>query len=161
MKLGSKGIGWLIFGAMIIFSVTESDGWRSALSTIVLGAVFVSIYFMKQKFDTDGIGWYICGGTLMAFLCESESLSDMLFSLVLAVICLGVFYRKNKAGVDDMIDDIDQEISDYSPEWMNKGLAEGGGPEVTVTEETVEVTADQNASDSAEDEVEFEIEVKE
>lgn len=154
MKLSANGIGWLIFGALICASVTEASGWRSALSTLVLGAVFISIYLMKQRFKTHGIGWYICGGVLLAFICDADELSDMFISLVIAAACLIVFYFRNKESVDELIDEIDDGVTGYSPDWIydeNAAAQEAA--------EAADETAD--AGSAGETDVEFEIEVKE
>ena len=157
MKLSAKGIGWLIFGLLICFSITETHGWRSILSTLVLGAVFISIYFMKQRFKTHGIGWYICGGVLLAFICEADEVSDMLISLVIAAACLVVFYVRNKESVDDLIDDIDGGRSGYSPDWIydeNRDI-----PDEVPHEETAGAASGDQPAEASD--IEFDVDIKE
>ena len=96
MKLSTKGIGWLIAGGIICLSATESYGFRSTLSTIALGMVFILIYVMKQIFDPRGIGWFIPGGVLLAFLVEEGFTEEGLTTLVISTACLVAFYLKNR-----------------------------------------------------------------
>ena len=122
MKFSTKGIGWLIFGALVCFSATESYDLPGIASSIALGLVFIAIYLMKQKFNPRGLGWFIVGGILLAFCLDQflsivggfasrlsvlpDELSDLLIGFILAAGCMFMFYRRNKAAIDDVADDI-------------------------------------------------------
>lgn len=134
MKLTKKGIGWLIFGALVIMSSTEAYGVRETVSTIALGLVFVAVYFMKQFFKPRWYGLFILAGVLLAYCVEADSASDMVYPLLIAVVLMGVFYYLNKVGVDDMIDGIDSvdddelENFDYvDPETYEEPARESAG----------------------------------
>jgi hypothetical protein len=100
MKFTTKGIGWLIFGVIVCASSTEAYGIAAKMSTIMLGLVFVLVYFLKQLFVPRGIGWFIAGGVLVAFTVE-EGLSDEgLMAVGIAAACLMVFYFRNKDGLE-------------------------------------------------------------
>ena len=107
MRFTSKGIGWLIAGAIICAVSVESDSWASAAGTLLFGLVFVSVYFIKQFFDPRGTGWFIAGGIFLAFSVETllgvtggllknsflnrDDLSTTLIGLVIAGGCLFAF----------------------------------------------------------------------
>lgn len=162
MKMTTKGIGWLIFGTIVCLSMTEADGVRGALSSVFLGAVFVSIYFIKQRFDPKGIGWYIASGVFLAFLVEADSASNLIIALVIAVACMMEFLRRNRKEVQDVINDADEGISEYSPDWMNEGSAEVPEEETVVSvSPEVEAAAEEASKQGSSEEVEFEIDIKE
>ena len=100
MKFTSKGIGWLIFGVIVCASSTEAYGIAAKLSTIMLGLVFVLVYFLKQIFVPRGIGWFIAGGILVAFAVEEGLTDDGLLAVGIAAACLMVFYFRNKDGLE-------------------------------------------------------------
>ncbi len=100
MKLTAKGIGWLIFGVIVCASSTEAYGIAAKLSTIMLGLVFVLVYFLKQLFVPRGIGWFIAGGILVAFTVEEGLTDDGLLAVGIAAACLMVFYFRNKDGLE-------------------------------------------------------------
>lgn len=121
MKFTSEGIGWLIAGGIICASATGSDGFASAIGTLMIGLVFAAVYFIKQFFDPAGLGWFIAGGILLAFCVETmigvagglfrnsflnrDDFSDTLVALVTALGCMFAFYLKNKSEIDDLDDD--------------------------------------------------------
>lgn len=158
MRLTKDGIGWLIFGILVVWSCTEAAGIMAMLSTIALGGVFILLYVIKQFFHPDGIGWYICGGILVSFCIESGYNSDTVISLILGSICLYVFYMKNKDEIDDMfngigmgymtdpLDDFSYTDSDADPDpdtyssaetYADLGMAEDNTTVVQVVEETI------------------------
>jgi hypothetical protein len=96
MKFTTKGIGWLIFGVIVCASSTEAYGIAAKMSTIMLGLVFVLVYFLKQLFVPRGIGWFIAGGILVAFAVEEGLTDDGLLAVGIAAACLMVFYFRNK-----------------------------------------------------------------
>jgi hypothetical protein len=100
MKFTTKGIGWLIFGVIVCASSTEAYGIAAKLSTIMLGLVFVLVYFLKQIFVPRGIGWFIAGGILVAFAVEEGLTDDGLLAVGIAAACLMVFYFRNKDGLE-------------------------------------------------------------
>lgn len=100
MKFTTKGIGWLIFGVIVCASSTEAYGIAAKLSTIMLGLVFVLVYFLKQLFVPRGIGWFIAGGILVAFAVEEGLTDDGLLAVGTAAACLMVFYFRNKDGLE-------------------------------------------------------------
>ena len=53
MRLTKDGIGWLIFGILVVWSCTEANSIPEALSTIALGGVFILIYVIRQFFKPD------------------------------------------------------------------------------------------------------------
>lgn len=129
MKLTKKGVGWLIFGLLVVFSATESDDIPGIASSIALGLVFIALYFMKQRFDPKGTGWFIMGGMLLAFCLDEVlsavlgfvsklsilpgDLSDILISLLCAFGCLFMFYRSNKEELHDYADEVGVDIYDF------------------------------------------------
>lgn len=100
MKFTTKGIGWLIFGVIVCASSTEAYGIAAKMSTIMLGLVFVLVYFLKQLFVPRGIGWFIAGGILVAFAVEEGLTDDGLLAVGIAAACLMVFYFRNKDGLE-------------------------------------------------------------
>ena len=139
MKLSTKGIGWLIAGGIICLSATESYGFRSTLSTIALGMVFILIYVMKQIFDPRGIGWFIPGGVLLAFLVEEGFTEEGLTTLVISTACLVVFYLKNREELqaimngerivyDDEYDEYYEEDEAYADEEDYDESVQDEGP---------------------------------
>lgn len=100
MKFTTKGIGWLIFGVIVCASSTEAYGIAAKMSTIMLGLVFVLVYFLKQLFVPRGIGWFIAGGVLVAFAVEEGLTDDGLLAVGIAAACLMVFYFRNKDGLE-------------------------------------------------------------
>jgi len=159
MRLTKEGIGWLIFGVLVVCSCTEADSVVSALSTIALGGVFILLYLLKQFFIPDGIGWYICGGVLVAFCIESGYNSDTLISLILGMICLFVFYTKNKADFDELFSgaamgyrtDPFDDFSHADPDtYYGPDEEESVEETVEIVEETTVTTEDAaDASDTA------------
>ena len=109
MKLTLKGIGWLIFGLLIIASSVETYGWADKLSTIGIGLTFVLVYVMKQFFKPRWYGFFIAGGILASFCFYNGANKELIMPLTLAVVFLGIFYLKNKEPVDDMMDGIDSQ----------------------------------------------------
>ena len=101
MKFTTKGIGWLIFGVIVCASSTEAYGIAAKLSTIMLGLVFVLVYFLKQLFVPRGIGWFIAGGVLVAFVVEEGLTEEGLISVGIAAACLAVFYFRNRQDIDN------------------------------------------------------------
>lgn len=100
MKFTTKGIGWLIFGVIVCASSTEAYGIAAKMSTIMLGLVFVLVYFLKQLFVPRGIGWFIAGGVLVAFTVEEGLTDEGLMAVGIAAACLMVFYFRNKDGLE-------------------------------------------------------------
>jgi len=118
MRFTSKGIGWLIAGAIIAASAVDSDSLSSAAGTLLFGLVFAAVYVIKQFFDPKGTGWFIAGGIMLAFSVETMlgvtggilknsfldrgDLSTTLIGLIIACACLFAFYRNNKHAVDHL-----------------------------------------------------------
>ena len=109
MKLTFKGIGWLIFGLLIIASSFETYGWADKLSTIGIGLTLVLVYVMKQFFKPRWYGFFIAGGILASFCFYNGANRELIMPLTLAVVFLGIFYLKNKEPVDNMMDGIDSQ----------------------------------------------------
>ena len=165
MKLSSKGIGWLIAGALICASAFPGNGIADMVSTIMIGLVFIAIYFMKQKFKPRGLGWFIAGGIMTAYLMDclldmaggifsqytgSSEFSDLLFSAIFACFFLFMFYRSNKVVLDDIADGADHVEESEFP------YQEEVFTEETVTVETEKV---EKVVKRAEDAANVEIEV--
>lgn len=162
MKLSTKGLGWLIFGLLVIASSTESYGLKSKLSTIALGAVFVAVYLMKQYFRPRLYGLFIAGGVLLAFCIEADHDSSLVYSFILACVFMALFYLKNRNSVNDMIDTVDSagdeelENFDYvAPETYEEPSAQDA---YNAQEEGEEAAIEIDAS--VPDTVEFEFEPK-
>ena len=118
MRFTSKGIGWLIAGAIIAASAVDSDSLSSAAGTLLFGLVFAAVYVIKQFFDPKGTGWFIAGGIMLAFSVETmlgvtggilknsfldrDDLSTTLIGLIIACACLFAFYKNNKHAVDHL-----------------------------------------------------------
>ena len=162
MKLSSKGIGWLIAGALICAAAFPGDGIADMVSTIMIGLVFIAIYFLKQRFKPRGLGWFIAGGIMTAYLMDclldmaggmfsqytgSSDFSDRLFSSIFACFFLLMFYRSNKVVLDDIADGAEHvEESEFPYQ------------EEVFTEETVTVETEKVVKHS-EDNTNVEIEV--
>lgn len=134
MRFTTKGIGWLIFGLIVCMSSTESGSFISKVSTIVLGLVFVGVYFIKQVFTPRGIGWFIGGGILIAFAVEeivTGSVSNVVIALIIAALCLGWFYIRNRDDVEKAVIGIDEEEESllYQPEDYQAAGERSSGPD--------------------------------
>ena len=163
MKLSSKGIGWLIAGALICVSAFPGNGIADVMSTIAIGLVFIAIFLMKQRFDPRGLGWFIGGGILLAF-CLDElfgmaegifsgisllpgDLSDMFIGFICACGCMYMFIRRNKP----ILDGTAGEESEFP--FQEEVFSEN-----TTTVETTIVETEQVVT-PAEDKMEVEFEV--
>lgn len=148
MRFTTKGLGWLIFGGLVIASATESHGVFAVLSTIVLGLVFIAIYVMRQFFKPRGLGWYILGGMLLAFCVESGYNSDTLISLVVGLTLLAVFYLKNKDELLAMVDGIvlDEPLEAYYQDAGVEGPEAEDGDIIEIVEVVEEVTETDDLS---------------
>ena len=171
MKLTFKGIGWLIFGLLIIVSSFENYGWRDKLSTMGIGVTFVLVYVMKLFFKPRWYGLFIAGGILLSFCIYNGINEELVMPLAIAAGCLGAFYVLNKKPVDEMMDDVgslgDDEIENFdyvAPETYEEASTDG---EVIVTEngESSDSTGDgssyspiEGPSDNAENDGIIEIE---
>ena len=171
MKLTFKGIGWLIFGLLIIASSFEEYGWRDKLSTMGIGVTFALVYVMKQFFKPRWYALFIVGGVLLSFCIYNGINEELVMPLAIAAGCLGAFYVLNKKPVDEIMDGLDSlgndeiENFDYvAPESYEDAVADG---EVTVTEngESSDSTGDgssyspiEGLSDNAENDGIIEIE---
>ena len=156
MKLSSKGIGWLIAGALVCASAFPGSGIADVMSTIMIGLVFIAVYVMKQRFRPAGIGWFIGGGILLAFCVDlffdmagglfsqigldAGGLSDLFIGLICAFGCMFMFYRKNKEVIADVADG-----ADYSEE------SEFPYQEEVFREETVEVVTETEEASEEKD----------
>ena len=157
MRLTKDGIGWLIFGILVVWSCTEANSILEALSTVALGGVFIFIYVLRQFFKPDGIGWYICGGVLLSFGIESGYNSDTLIAIILGAICLYVFYMKNRDEFNDMFNGVSlgyatDPLDDFSyvdPETYPEPDEDGSDVEMTI--DVVEGTDEAGTSDGSED----------
>lgn len=107
MKLTFKGIGWLIFGLLIIVSTFDTYGWRDKLSSMGIGVTFIAVYVMKQFFKPRWYGFFIAGGILLSFCIYNGFNRELIYPLLLAAAFMGVFYWKNREPVNAMIEDID------------------------------------------------------
>ena len=126
MRFTSKGIGWLIAGAIICATAVESSSWASAAGTLMIGLVFAAVYVIKQFFAPKGVGWFIAGGILLAFSVETmlgmtgrllknsffdrADLSSTLIGLIISCACLFAFYKSNKHAVDGMASDMGLDL---------------------------------------------------
>lgn len=159
MKFGTKGIGWLIAGALVCVSAFPGDSIASVLSTVAIGLTFIAVYVMKQRFSPVAIAWFIAGGILIAFCvdclfemtagvfsgsgADAGGLSDMLIGAICAFGCMFMFYRRNTKAMADAADSKDEEFT-YQ--------------ETVVREETTTVETTQTVT-PAEDKTEVEFEV--
>ena len=171
MKLTFKGIGWLIFGLLVIASSFEEYGWRDKLSTIGIGETFALVYVMKQFLKPRWHALFIVGGVLLSFCIYNGINEELVMPLAIAAGCLGAFYVLNKKPVDEIMDGLDSlgndeiENFDYvAPETYEEAVADG---EVIVTEngESSDSTGDgssyspiEGLSDNAENDGIIEIE---
>lgn len=145
MKLTFKGIGWLIFGLLIIASSFETYGWADKLSTIGIGLTLVLVYVMKQIFKPRMYGFFIAGGIMLSFCIYNGINEELIMPLAIAVACLGAFYVLNKRSVDAIVDDIDSLGDD---EIENFDYVAPESYEDTATSSTDE---DGNSSDGTSD----------
>lgn len=145
MKLTFKGIGWLIFGLLIIASSFETYGWADKLSTIGIGLTLVLVYVMKQFFKPRWYGFFIAGGIMLSFCIYNGINEELIMPLAIAVACLGAFYVLNKRSVDAIVDDIDSLGDD---EIENFDYVAPESYEDTATSSTDE---DGNSSDGTSD----------
>lgn len=151
MRFTSEGIGWLIAGGIICATAIGSDGFASAVGMVMIGLVFVAVYFIKQYFDPAGLGWFIAGGLLLAFCVETmigvagglfresflnrDDLSDTLVTLIIALGCMFAFYKRNKRAVDDLADDIASDISMHADHKVHVIVAKEEPAEAANTSE--------------------------
>lgn len=157
MRFTSKGIGWLIAGAIIGATAVESSSWASAAGTLMIGLVFAAVYVIKQFFAPKGIGWFIAGGIFLAFSVETllgvtgrllknsffdrGDLSSTLIGLIISCACLFAFYKSNKHAVDGM-------ASDMGIDLPQTGFTE---PVSAPAEAAYEPAAAQTAAETAAD----------
>lgn len=162
MRLSGKGIGWLIAGALVCCSITETDGVAGAAGTLAIGFVLIAVYLMKQRFDPAGIGWFIGGGIMIAFCIEEtlrmlggfvsgfsilgDDLSTILIGVIVAAGCMYMFYRRNRMELEDAVDDLGNDDGFSFP-----------NQEEVFREETVEVTVEESTSAEEGDTVDFEV----
>ncbi len=161
MSLGSKGIGWLIFGVLVCASSTESDGIAAKLSTIALGLVFVATYLIKNWFDPKYKALFILGGTFIAFSIENGRDSATVTALVVAAVCLFLFYLINKDVINARLggspiadDPYEGRYEEYAEEEEGEVYEE---PADEVTEDTGIEVETETVTDQADSEevVEF------
>lgn len=107
MKLTWKGIGWLVFGIMMMAASTSAYGIAEKISDIGIGLTFVAVYVMKQIFKPRMYGFFIAGGIMLSFCIYNGINEELIVPLAIAVACLGAFYVLNKRSVDAIVDDID------------------------------------------------------
>ena len=163
MRFTSKGIGWLIAGAIICATAVESSSWASAAGTLMIGLVFAAVYVIKQFFAPKGIGWFIAGGILLAFSVETmlgmtgrllknsffdrADLSSTLIGLIISCACLFAFYKSNKHAVDGMASDMGLDLPQdasapaadqaaYAPAVAEAAVHEGSDVEFEIKTET-------------------------
>lgn len=169
MKFSTKGLGWLIAGALVCLSATASYGVADAASTIAIGMVFIAVYLMKQRFRPRGIGWFIAGGIVLAYCLDlliqflgeaftghdnsSGGPTDLLISLVVAGVCMVLFYLRNKADLQDVADDMGHvEYNEFPGQEEVFGDLADEAEEQTSAEEAEE----QTSADDTEIEFDFE-----
>ena len=161
MSLGSKGIGWLIFGVLVCASSTESDGIAAKLSTIALGLVFVATYLIKNWFDPKYKALFILGGTFIAFSIENGRDSATVTALAVAAVCLFLFYLINKDVINARLggsaiadDPYEGRYEEYAEEEEGEVYEE---PADEVTEDTGIEVETETVTDQADSEevVEF------
>lgn len=140
MRFTSRGIGWLIAGAIICATAADSDDLISAAGTLLIGLTFAAVYFMKQRFTPKGIGWFIAGGILTAFTVESalgeisrtistlslggSDISTVLIGAVIACSCFFAFYRQNRRGVYDLAAEMGIDMPEPQEEEPTETVAE-------------------------------------
>ena len=171
MRFTSKGIGWLIAGAIICATAVESSSWASAAGTLMIGLVFAAVYVIKQFFAPKGVGWFIAGGILLAFSVETmlgmtgrllknsffdrADLSSTLIGLIISCACLFAFYKSNKHAVDGMASDMGLDLPQTGSAEaadMPAGAAPAPAADQTASAPAVSEAAAHEGSD-----VEFEI----
>lgn len=123
MRLGTSGIGWLIFGIIVCASYSEADGLPAKLSTIALGLVFVAVYLIKNWFDPRYKALFILGGMLIAFSIENGKDPDTVTALCIASVFLCIFYFINKDVINAWLEGAsitdypyDEEYEEYAEE---------------------------------------------
>lgn len=168
MRFTSKGIGWLIAGAIICATAVESSSWASAAGTLMIGLVFAAVYVIKQFFAPKGVGWFIAGGILLAFSVETmlgmtgrllknsffdrADLSSTLIGLIISCACLFAFYKSNKHAVDGMASDMGIDLPQTGSAEAADQAAYAPAAEQTASAPAVSEAAAHEGSD-----VEFEI----
>ena len=157
MKLTTKGIGWLIFGVLLVASSTEASGLMATLSTIVWGLFFIGIYVMRQFFKPHGIFWYIGGSTLLSFCVESGANSDTLIAMVIGVILMGIFYINNEEELRMMMDGIVSEVDYNDPLEDFSYVDEDTYPDPSDIPNDIKDEVSEPDESSEEPSVEFEI----
>ena len=103
-----KGIGWLIIGVLICTAAAGDDSFRSGLSTVLMGLVFIIVFLIKQKYYPVGTGWFIAGGLVMAYLPEAQGSFDMMVGFAAGAVLLGIFFYMNWEIVQMMSEDLDE-----------------------------------------------------
>lgn len=172
MKFSTKGLGWLIAGALVCLSATASYGVADAASTIAIGLVFIAVYLMKQKFRPRGIGWFIAGGIVLAYCLDlliqflgeaitgydnsSGGPTDLLISLVVAGVCMFLFYLRNKTELQDVADDMGHVEYNEFP-----GQEEVFGDLAEEAEEQTSVEEAENRTSDNDTDIEFNFETGE
>ena len=162
MSLGSKGIGWLIFGVLVCASSTESDGIAAKLSTIALGLVFVATYLIKNWFDPKYKALFIIGGTFIAFSIENGRDEATMIALCISAVSLFIFYLVNKEVINAWLGGAsiteypyDEDYEEYEEEEETEaGETEeySGPPDNTIQVDAAEAGTGQTVN---EDVVEF------
>jgi hypothetical protein len=154
LKLTFKGIGWLIFGLLIIASSFETYGWADKLSTIGIGLTLVLVYVMKQFFKPRWYGFFIAGGIMLSFCIYNGINEELIMPLAIAVACLGAFYVLNKRSVDAIVDDIDSlgddeiENFDYvAPESYEDAATSSTGTDGNSSDVEADSAKDADSSD--------------
>ena len=154
MKLTFKGIGWLIFGLLIIASSFETYGWADKLSTIGIGLTLVLVYVMKQIFKPRMYGFFIAGGIMLSFCIYNGINEELIMPLAIAVACLGAFYVLNKRSVDAIVDDVDSlgddeiENFDYvAPESYEDAATSSTGTDGNSSDVEADSAKDADSSD--------------
>ena len=175
MRFTSKGIGWLIAGAVIGATALDSDDLISAAGTLLIGLTLAAVYLMKQRFEPKGTGWFIAGGIMTAFTVEmalgefsrivritsldGSDLSTVLIGAIISCACFFAFYRNNVRGVHELAAEMGIDI----PEPAEEEPAEEQTAEKQYAETHVEPVSGGAAGTAAEavhsgSEVEFELE---
>ena len=167
MRFTSKGIGWLIAGAIICATAVESSSWASAAGTLMIGLVFAAVYVIKQFFAPKGVGWFIAGGILLAFSAETmlgmtgrllknsffdrADLSSTLIGLIISCAGLFAFYKSNKHAVDGMASDMGLDLPQDASAPAADQAAYAPAAEQTASAPVAEAAAHEGSD------VEFEI----
>ena len=165
MRLGTSGIGWLIFGVLVCASSTEAYGIPAKLSTIALGLVFVATYLIKNWFDPKYKALFIIGGTFIAFSIENGRDEATMIALCIAAVSLFIFYLVNKEVINAWLGGAsiteypyDEDYEEYEEEEIE---AETGGPsEMPAEDAEIEVETETETENNinqveSEDVVEF------